>query len=130
MPYRRDEKLARPWVVPGTPGLEHRIGGLEKDSLTGNISYDAQNHEKMVRTRAEKVRRIADRLAPIEPYFDPEGDVLVTRLGGHLRRHHPGRSRCTTDRPAGRARAPEHIMPLPNDLTDVVARYDRWLIPS
>src|SRR5207244_3370500 len=81
-PYLRDEKLARPWAIPGTPGLEHRIGGLEKDALTGNISYDAQNHEKMVRTRAEKVRRIADRLDPTEPYFDPDGDVLVIGWGG------------------------------------------------
>src|SRR3989475_4231743 len=82
MPYKRDEKLARPWAIPGTPGLEHRIGGLEKDALTGNISYDAHNHEKMVRTRAEKVRRIADRLEPTEPFFDPEGEVLVIGWGG------------------------------------------------
>src|SRR5207253_8537340 len=66
LPYKRDEKLARPWAVPGTPGLEHRIGGLEKDALTGNVSYDATNHEKMVRTRAEKIRRIADNFAKTE----------------------------------------------------------------
>jgi 2-oxoglutarate ferredoxin oxidoreductase subunit alpha len=130
MPYKRDEKLARPWVVPGTPGLEHRIGGLEKDSLTGNISYDAQNHEKMVRTRAEKVRRLADRLAPIEPYFDPEGDVLVIGWGGT----YGAITQAVLDARQTGLRVGHvhlrHILPLPNDLTDVVARYRSVLIPE
>jgi 2-oxoglutarate ferredoxin oxidoreductase subunit alpha len=130
MPYKRDEKLARPWVVPGTPGLEHRIGGLEKDSLTGNISYDAQNHEKMVRTRAEKVRRLADRLEPIEPYFDPEGEVLVIGWGGT----YGAITQAVLDARQTGLRVGHvhlrHIMPLPNDLTDIVARYRSVLIPE
>jgi 2-oxoglutarate ferredoxin oxidoreductase subunit alpha len=60
MPYLRDEKLVRQWAVPGTEGLEHRIGGLEKEDVTGNVSYDPENHQKMVKIREEKVERIAD----------------------------------------------------------------------
>src|SRR5438105_2849437 len=82
-PYDRDpETLARQWAVPGTKGLEHRVGGLEKDALTGNVSYDAQNHEKMVRTRAEKVQRVARTYPPTEVAGDPDGDVLVISWGG------------------------------------------------
>ena len=82
-PYLRDEKtLARPWAVPGTPGLEHRIGGLEKQDVTGNVSYDPDNHEHMVRLRAEKVLRIADELPKIEVLGEPEGQLLVVGWGG------------------------------------------------
>jgi 2-oxoglutarate ferredoxin oxidoreductase subunit alpha len=130
MPYRRDEKLARPWVVPGTPGLEHRIGGLEKDSLTGNISYDAQNHEKMVRTRAEKLQRIADRFEPTEPYYDPEGEVLVIGWGGT----YGSITQAVIDARQNGIRVGHvhlrHVFPLPNDLSDVVARYRAVLIPE
>ena len=130
MPYKRDEKLARPWAIPGTPGLEHRIGGLEKDALTGNISYDPQNHEKMVRTRAEKVRRIADRFDPTEPYFDPDGDVLVIGWGGT----YGSITQAVIEARQQGLRVGHvhlrHIMPLPNDLTDVVARYRNVLVPE
>ena len=130
MPYKRDEKLARPWAVPGTPGLEHRIGGLEKDSLTGNVSYDAENHEKMVRTRAEKVRRVADRYPKTEPYYDPEGDVLVIGWGGTYGSITQAviEARGTGLR-VGHVHL-RHLFPLPNDLTDVVARYRAVLIPE
>ena len=130
LPYKRDEKLARPWAIPGTPGLEHRIGGLEKDALTGNISYDAQNHEKMVRTRAEKVRRIADRLDPTEPYFDPDGDVLVIGWGGT----YGSITQAVIEARQQGLRVGHvhlrHIFPLPNDLTDVVSRYRNVLVPE
>ena len=130
MPYKRDEKLARPWAVPGTPGLEHRIGGLEKDALTGNVSYDAENHEKMVRTRAEKVRRVADRYPKTEPYYDPEGDVLVIGWGGTYGSITQAviEARSTGLR-VGHVHL-RHLFPLPNDLTDVVARYRTVLIPE
>jgi len=130
LPYKRDEKLARPWAIPGTPGLEHRIGGLEKDALTGNISYDAQNHEKMVRTRAEKVRRIADRIDPTEPYFDPDGDVLVIGWGGT----YGSITQAVIEARQQGLRVGHvhlrHIFPLPNDLTDVVSRYRNVLVPE
>jgi len=130
MPYRRDEKLARPWAVPGTPGLEHRIGGLEKDALTGNISYDALNHEKMVRTRAEKLQRIAERFDPTEPYYDAEGDVLVIGWGGT----YGSITQAVIDARQSGLRVGHvhlrHVFPLPNDLPDVVARYRSVLIPE
>lgn len=82
-PYSRNsETLARPWAVPGTPGLEHRIGGLEKEHITGNISYDANNHQYMVDLRADKVERIANYLPPASVEGAPEGDVLVVSWGG------------------------------------------------
>jgi 2-oxoglutarate/2-oxoacid ferredoxin oxidoreductase subunit alpha len=130
MPYKRDENLARPWAIPGTPGLEHRIGGLEKDALTGNVSYDPLNHEKMVRTRAEKVRRIADTFEPTEPYFDAEGDVLVIGWGGT----YGSITQAVMEARQSGFRIGHvhlrHIFPLPNDLTDVVARYRNVLIPE
>jgi 2-oxoglutarate ferredoxin oxidoreductase subunit alpha len=82
-PYQRDpETLARPWAIPGTPGLEHRIGGLEKANVTGDVSYDPENHELMVRLRQAKVDRIADRLPPAEVFGDPRGDLLIVGWGG------------------------------------------------
>jgi 2-oxoglutarate ferredoxin oxidoreductase subunit alpha len=81
--YDRDERtLARAWVVPGTPGLEHRIGGIEKDAKTGNISYVPENHEKMVRLRAEKVARVAQDIGELDLYGGDSGDVLVIGWGG------------------------------------------------
>lgn len=82
MPYVRNEKLARGWAFPGKKGLEHRIGGLEKDAVKGNISHDPDNHQKMVKFRAEKVAKIADYLPKQEVYGDNEGDLLVVGWGG------------------------------------------------
>ena len=130
MPYKRDEKLARPWAVPGTPGLEHRIGGLEKDALTGNVSYDAANHEKMVRTRAEKVRRVADGFPKTEPYFDPEGEVLVIGWGGTYGSITQAVIEARQDGlKVGHVHL-RHIFPIPNDLLDVAGRYKKVLIPE
>jgi len=83
MPYLRDEKtLARPYAIPGTPGLEHRIGGLEKQHLTGNVNYEPQNHEFMVRLRAEKVERIANDIPPAKVEGDQRGEMLLVGWGG------------------------------------------------
>jgi 2-oxoglutarate ferredoxin oxidoreductase subunit alpha len=79
---RNSETLARDWVIPGTPELQHRIGGLEKDFLTGNVSYDPDNHERMVRVRAEKVERVAQEMEPLDLYGDEQGDVLIVGWGG------------------------------------------------
>ncbi|MGB9373640.1 MAG: 2-oxoacid:acceptor oxidoreductase subunit alpha [Jiangellales bacterium] len=131
-PYARDpQTLARPWAVPGTPGLEHRIGGLEKEDVTGEISYDPENHDRMVRLRARKVARIADSLPPMR-VDDPDGDASVLVLGwgsteGLLD------SSVEQSRRMGRkvARAHlRHLNPFPNDLGDVLARYERVLIPE
>jgi len=80
-PYLRDENLARPWVRPGTPGLEHRVGGLEKQHIYGNISYDPQNHENMVKMRAAKVKKIQDDLPLIKVNGEPEGELLILGWG-------------------------------------------------
>ena len=82
-PYDRDnDSLARSWAIPGTPGLEHRIGGLEKDKVTGNVSHDPLNHEYMTNIRAEKVKRVENYIPDLKPEFDQEGDLLVVGWGG------------------------------------------------
>jgi 2-oxoglutarate/2-oxoacid ferredoxin oxidoreductase subunit alpha len=81
-PYLRDENLVRPWAIPGTPDLEHRIGGLEKANLTGNVSYDPENHEFMVRLRAQKVKNIENDIPDLEVYGDKDAELLVVGWGG------------------------------------------------
>ncbi len=85
MPYARDEYLARPWAIPGTPGLMHRVGGLEKEDGTGNVSYDPDNHQRMTDTRAAKVAKIAERVPPQEVCGEAVGDMLGGLLGWDLR---------------------------------------------
>ena len=82
LPYARDENLARPWAIPGTPGLMHRVGGLEKEAGSGNVSYDPANHQHMTDMRAAKVARIADRIPPQQVSGPDNGDVLVLSWGG------------------------------------------------
>jgi len=81
-PYSRDENLSRPWAVPGTPGLEHRIGGLEKANITGDVSYDADNHEFMIRLRDQKIKNIQNDIPDLEIHGDDKGDLLVLGWGG------------------------------------------------
>jgi 2-oxoglutarate/2-oxoacid ferredoxin oxidoreductase subunit alpha len=131
MPYLRDENLARPWAVPGTPGLRHRIGGLEKEDVTGNISYDPGNHERMTRLRAAKVARIAEHVPPLE-VDDPGGDAELLLLGwgssygaikGGVRRV----------RRAGVKVAHAHLThlnPLPRGLGEALGRYRQVLVPE
>ncbi|GIX03606.1 MAG: hypothetical protein KatS3mg113_0612 [Planctomycetaceae bacterium] len=97
MPYLRDERLVRPWALPGTPGLEHRIGGLEKQDITGNISYDPENHHHMTLTRQQKIANIADAI-PLQTVHGPErGELVVVSWGGDLRGHsHRRRTLSTT----------------------------------
>jgi 2-oxoglutarate ferredoxin oxidoreductase subunit alpha len=136
-PYLRDEDtLARPWAIPGTPGLEHRIGGLEKGEGHGNISYDPANHDFMVRTRQAKVDRIADSLPPLE-VDDPSGPpgqgkakVLVIGWGST---YGPIGAGCRRVRKAGYHVAQvhlRHLNPMPNDLGDILKRYDKVLVPE
>ena len=129
-PYLRDPvTLARPWAVPGTPGLEHRIGGLEKADGSGNVSYDPANHQRMCEIRAEKVRRVADRLPPTELEGADRG-LLVLGWGSTW-----GAIRLATQecRDKGIEVAHAHlryINPLPKDLGEILARYDKVLIPE
>jgi len=131
-PYLRDEQtLARPWAVPGTPGLEHRIGGLEKSDGHGNISYDPANHDFMVRTRAAKVERIAESLPPLE-VDDPDGLAKVLVLGWGST-YGPIGAGVRRVRKAGYHVAQvhlRHLNPFPRDLGDILKRYDKVLIPE
>jgi 2-oxoglutarate ferredoxin oxidoreductase subunit alpha len=132
LPYQRDpETLARPWAVPGTPGLEHRIGGLEKADITGEISYDPANHDHMVRTRAAKVAGIAKSLPPLEA-DDPDGSARVLVLGWGST-YGPVQAACRLVRERGGSVAHAHLRhlnPFPSNLGELVKRYDRVLIPE
>ncbi len=132
LPYLRDEKtLARPWAVPGTPGLEHRIGGLEKEDRTGNVSYDPDNHDLMTRLRAQKVAGIAGDIPELE-VDDPDGtaSVLVLGWGGT---YGPIAAACRRVRIGGRQVAHAHLRhlnPFPRNTGEVLRRYERVLIPE
>ncbi|WP_442938238.1 2-oxoacid:acceptor oxidoreductase subunit alpha [Nocardioides sp. Root140] len=131
-PYKRDEAtLARPWAIPGTPGLEHRIGGLEKGAGHGNISYDPANHDLMVRTRQAKVDAIADSLPPLE-VDDPSGAAKVLVIGWGST-YGPIGAGIRRVRKAGYHVAQvhlRHLNPFPKDLGDILARYDKVLVPE
>jgi 2-oxoglutarate ferredoxin oxidoreductase subunit alpha len=132
LPYLRDpETLARPWAVPGTAGLEHRIGGIEKADRTGNISYDPDNHDFMTRTRQAKVDGIARSLPPME-VDDPDGDARVLVLGWGST-YGPIGAACRHVRAAGGSIAQAHLRhlnPFPNDLGEILRRYDKVVIPE
>ncbi|MDT4941710.1 MAG: 2-oxoglutarate/2-oxoacid ferredoxin oxidoreductase subunit alpha [Pseudonocardiales bacterium] len=132
LPYLRDpETLARPWAVPGTKGLEHRIGGIEKADRTGNISYDPDNHDFMTRTRQAKVDGIARSLAPMQ-VDDPDGDARVLVLGWGST-YGPIGAACREVRTAGASIAQAHLRhlnPFPNDLGEILRRYDKVVIPE
>jgi 2-oxoglutarate/2-oxoacid ferredoxin oxidoreductase subunit alpha len=131
-PYLRDEQtLARPWAVPGTKGLEHRVGGLEKADGSGNISYDPANHDFMVRTRAAKVERIAESLPPLE-VEDPAGDARVLVLGWGSTYGPIGAAiRQVRNQGLHVAQAHlRHLNPFPKDLGEVLKRYDAVLVPE
>ena len=132
LPYLRDEQtLARPWAVPGTPGLEHRIGGLEKADRTGNISYDPDNHDLMTRLRAQKVAGIAADI-PELAVDDPDGEarVLVLGWGGT---YGPIAAACKRVRRGGRKIAHahlQHLNPFPRNTGEVLRRYEKVLVPE
>ena len=131
LPYARNEKLVRPWVIPGTPGLEHRIGGLEKQHLTGNISYDSENHQMMVKIRQEKVDRIA--------HFIPQqkidsgkdsGKILVLGWGST---YGSIKSACLELQKEGYEVSHAHlryIRPFPSNLGEIIKGFDKVLIPE
>jgi 2-oxoglutarate ferredoxin oxidoreductase subunit alpha len=130
-PYKRNEEtLARPWAIPGTKGLEHRIGGLEKQENTGNVSYNPENHQRMTDLRQEKVDRIANELPDTTVYGPEQGDVLVVGWGSTFGAI---MSACEQLRADGVSVANTHvryISPLPKDLGDILKRYKKVLIPE
>jgi len=130
-PYARNEKLARPWVIPGTPNLEHRIGGLEKQNITGNISYDAENHQLMVKLRQEKVDLIAQYIPDQKLDSGAEsGKVLVIGWGSTFGAI---KSACIELQSKGVSVSHAHlryIRPFPKNLGDIIKNFDHILIPE
>jgi len=130
MPYLRDERGARPWAIPGTPGLQHRIGGLEKEDGSGNISYDPANHARMTRLRAGKLENLAQELPPLEVDADEGAELLVLGWGstyGVIR----AAQRRVRERGVPIATAHlRHVNPLPANTGEVVRAYRRVLIPE
>jgi 2-oxoglutarate ferredoxin oxidoreductase subunit alpha len=131
LPYKRDEEtLGRTWAIPGTPQMEHRIGGLEKDYLTGNVNYVPENHFRMVRTRAEKVDSVAKFYAPLEVEGPESGPVLVLGWGST---YGSITGACEAMRAKGMPVANLHLRnmhPLPPDLGAVLERYEKVLVPE
>lgn len=131
MPYQRDEKLSRPWAIPGTKGLEHRIGGIEKQNITGNISYDAANHEFMVKLRQEKVDRVAD-FIPEQTIDNGEesGDLLILGWGGTY-----GALKTATAQLIAEGYKVSHahvryINPFPKNLGEMLSRFKTVVVPE
>jgi len=131
LPYKRDpQTLSRPWAVPGTPGLEHRIGGLEKQDVTGNINYEPLNHENMVRIRAAKVAGIVQDIPDVLPAGDPEGDLLIVAWGST---HGSITAALKSQRAKGRKIGHlhlRHLNPLPANVGDILKRYKKVLVPE
>lgn len=131
MPYLRDEKtLSRPWAIPGTPGLEHRIGGIEKSNITGNVDYEPENHELMVNLRAQKIQRIADDIPDIEVEGPQSGELLLLGWGSTF-----GAITSAAREARGRGKSVanahlRHINPFPKNLGAVLQNYKKVLIPE
>ncbi|MBL7685314.1 MAG: 2-oxoacid:acceptor oxidoreductase subunit alpha [Deltaproteobacteria bacterium] len=128
--YKRDENSARPWGIPGTKGVEHRIGGLEKDSLTGNVSYDPLNHDKMVRLRAAKVEGMVRDVPDLEVYGKPEGDVLVLGWGGTYGAITTAIEKLTAEGASVGSAHLRYLNPFPKNLGEVLKRFKKVLIPE
>jgi 2-oxoglutarate ferredoxin oxidoreductase subunit alpha len=128
LPYKRNDRLQRPWAIPGTPGLEHRLGGIEKQDVTGNVSYDAENHQHMTNVRRQKVANIADAI-PLQTVEGPdEGDLLVVSWGGTF-----GAVRTATQRSRREGKSVAHchiryLQPFPKNLGQILSRYKNVLV--
>src|SRR6516162_2535254 len=130
LPYKRDARLVRQWAIPGTRGLEHRIGGIEKEDVTGNVNYDPNNHEHMVRTRAQKIANIANEIPLLEVSGPAKGDVLVIGWGGTYGSIATAVERCQQK---GMKVAQAHLRylnPMPKNTGEVLANYCKVLIPE
>ena len=131
LPYMRDDKtLARPWAIPGTPGLEHRVGGIETAENTGHVSYDPENHHRMVEIRQEKVNRIQNDIDPTEVYGKNNGDLLIISWGGT---YGSCRSAVETLHDEGKSVSHVHlrwINPLPKDLGEIIIKFKNVLVPE
>lgn len=129
-PYRRDANLARPWAIPGTPGLEHRTGGLEKEDLSGNVSYDPLNHEWMVQTRAKKIANVAHDVPPLAIDGPAAGALLVVGWGSTFGAIRAAVRRCRAQGLDVAAAHLRHLNPLPTNIGAVLRSYRRVLVPE
>ena len=131
MPYLRNKKtLARPWAIPGMKDLEHRIGGIEKEDVTGNVNYEPDNHHYMVKTRAKKVESIADELGKSEIFGNKNGDLLILSWGGTR-----GACRSAVEALRAKKKKVSHlhirwINPLPKDLAEILIKFKNVLMPE
>jgi 2-oxoglutarate ferredoxin oxidoreductase subunit alpha len=131
MPYKRDDKYVRPWAIPGTPGLEHRIGGLEKQDVTGNVSYDPDNHQHMVKIRQAKVDKIADYIPEQKLDSGPaKGKILVLGWGSTY-----GAIKSAVEELQAQGHAVSHahiryLRPFPKNLGDIIKNFETVLIPE
>jgi 2-oxoglutarate ferredoxin oxidoreductase subunit alpha len=131
LPYRRDsETLARPWAIPGTPGLEHRVGGLTKEDVTGNVVYGPENHEHMIHLRADKIARIAEEIPPVEVDGKDSGELLVIGWGGTLGSITAAVEDARKDGINVSQVHLRHLNPLPSNLGEVLGRFKRVLCPE
>ncbi len=129
-PYLRDENLSRPWAKPGTPGLEHRIGGLEKSHIYGNVSYVPENHEFMINLRDQKIKNIANDIEPLTVRGDQEGDLLVLGWGSTYGAINEAVTRIHNRGLKVSQLHLKYINPLPKDLGDIFKRFKRVLLPE
>ncbi len=130
LPYKRDARLVREWAIPGTPGLEHRIGGIEKEDVTGNVNYDPANHEHMVKTRAKKIANIAEEIPPLAVTGPDDAELLVIGWGGTYGSITTAVERC---RHRGLKVAQAHLRylnPMPKNTPDVLKRFQKILVPE
>jgi len=130
-PYLRDEKLVRPWAVPGTPGLEHRIGGIEKQNITGNVSYDPENHQLMVKIREEKINKIADHIP--EQKLDSgeeKGKVLVLGWGSTYGAIKSAVNELQEDGLSVSHAHLRYLRPFPRNLGQILSQFETILVPE
>ena len=131
LPYKRDDKtLSRPWALPGTPGLEHRLGGIEKEENTGHVNYDPDNHHRMTEIRQEKISRVADDIGKTKVYGDTNGDLLILGWGGTY-----GACRSSAETLIEQNYKVSHvhlrwINPFPSDLKNILSKFKHVLIPE
>jgi 2-oxoglutarate ferredoxin oxidoreductase subunit alpha len=130
MPYLRDDKLIRPWAIPGTAGLEHRIGGLEKDSMSGMVSYDGMNHEKMVKTRAQKIANVIEDVPDAVVDGPATGDLLLVSWGGTFG---SVRGAAAQLRAQGKKVGHLHLRwlnPLPKNVKSILGNFKKVMVPE
>ncbi|HEY5314020.1 MAG TPA: 2-oxoacid:acceptor oxidoreductase subunit alpha, partial [Pirellulales bacterium] len=130
LPYQRDERLVRPWAVPGTAGLEHRIGGLEKEDVTGNVSYDPQNHQHMIEVRAQKIANIANDIPELAVNGPAEGDLLVIGWGGTYGSILSAVQRAQRKGLQVASAHLRYLNPMPRNTEQVLKRYKKVLVPE